>query len=125
MIPWCSSASLFPSPPCYAVRTWSYLTHGCCRYKSTLAIALHHTVVHPQLPLSPSLRNFMPLSYPGVPQLAPTEPEHAIEQSDVELCVISGKGELRCRDPPLVIRQGRENRVIFVSFVAVPKEVGP
>lgn len=69
----------------------------------------------------------MPLSYPGVPRLVePVEPEHAIEQSDVELCVISGgKGELRCRDPPLVIRQGRTNRVVFVSFVAVPKEVGP
>ena len=92
---------------------------------STLLVALHHIVVHPQLPLSQSLRNFMPLPYPKVPRPAqPAEPEHAIEQSNVELCVISGKGELRCRDPPLVIRQGRGNCVVFVSFVAVPKQVG-
>jgi hypothetical protein len=57
--------------------------------------------------------------------VAPVEPEHAIEKSNVELCVISGKGELRCRDPPLVIRQGRRNYVVFVSYVAVRKEVGP
>ena len=68
----------------------------------------------------------MPLSHPEALRLVElAEPEHTIEQSNVELCVISGKGELRCRDPPLVTRQGKGNCVVFVSFTAVPKEVGP
>ena len=67
----------------------------------------------------------MPLTYPEVPQLVePAELQHAIEQSNMELCVISGKSDLRCRDPSLVIPQGRGNCVALVSFVAVPKKVG-
>jgi hypothetical protein len=52
------------------------------------------------------------------------EPENAIEQSDLALCVISAQGELRCRDPPIVVNQ--ENRgicIVFVTFVALPEEV--
>ena len=52
------------------------------------------------------------------------EPENAIEQSDLALCVISGQGELRCRDPPIVVNQenGRVS-MVFVTFVALPEEV--
>lgn len=53
------------------------------------------------------------------------EPENAIEQSDLALCVISGQGELRCRDPPLVV-SNQENGgtcMVFVTFVALPEEV--
>jgi hypothetical protein len=52
------------------------------------------------------------------------EPENAIEQSDLALCVISGQGELRCRDPPIVVNQ--ENGgvcMVFVTFVALLEEV--
>lgn len=52
------------------------------------------------------------------------EPESAIEQSDLAICVISGQGELRCRDPPIVVNQ--ENGgicMVFVTFVALPEEV--
>jgi hypothetical protein len=52
------------------------------------------------------------------------EPENAIEQSDLALCVISGQGELRCRDPPIVVN--KENGgicMVFVTFVALPEEV--
>jgi hypothetical protein len=51
-------------------------------------------------------------------------PENAIEQSDLAVCAISGQGELRCRDPPIVVNQ--ENRricMVFVTFVALPEEV--
>ena len=51
------------------------------------------------------------------------EPEHAIEQSDLALCVISGQGELRCRDPPIVINQEKGGSLVFVTFVAQPEEV--
>ena len=51
------------------------------------------------------------------------EPEHAIEQSDLALCVISGQGELRCRDPPIIINQEKGGSLIFVTFVAQPEEV--
>jgi len=52
------------------------------------------------------------------------EPENAIEQSDLAICVISGQGELRYRDPPIVVNQ--ENGgicMVFVTFVALPEEV--
>jgi hypothetical protein len=52
------------------------------------------------------------------------EPENAIEQSDLALSVVSGQGELRCRDPPIVVNQ--ENGgicMVFVAFVALPEEV--
>jgi hypothetical protein len=52
------------------------------------------------------------------------EPENAIEQSDLAFCVISGQGELRCRDPPIVVNQ--ENGgicMVFAAFVALPEEV--
>jgi hypothetical protein len=52
------------------------------------------------------------------------EPENAIEQSDLAICVISGQGELRCRDPPIVVNP--ENGgicMVFVTFVALPEEV--
>jgi hypothetical protein len=51
------------------------------------------------------------------------EPEHAIEQSDVALCVISDQGELRCRDPPIVVNQENESCFVFVTFVSLPEEV--
>lgn len=51
------------------------------------------------------------------------EPEHAIEQSDLALCVISGQGELRCRDPPTVVNQEKGGSLVFVTFVALPEEV--
>lgn len=50
-------------------------------------------------------------------------PENAIEQSDLALSVISGQGELRCRDPPIVVNQ--ENGgicMVFATFVALPEE---
>jgi hypothetical protein len=50
------------------------------------------------------------------------EPEHAIEQSDVALCVISDQGELRCRDPPIVVNQENESCFVFVTFVSLPEE---
>ena len=52
------------------------------------------------------------------------EPENAIELSDLAICVISGQGELRCRDPPIVVNQ--ENGgicMVFAAFVALPEEV--
>jgi len=52
------------------------------------------------------------------------EPENAIEQSDLAICIISGQGELRCRDPPIVVNP--ENGgicMVFVTFVALPEEV--
>lgn len=52
------------------------------------------------------------------------KPENAIEQSDLALCAISGQGELRCRNPPVVVNQ--ENGkicMVFVTFVALPEEV--
>lgn len=52
------------------------------------------------------------------------EPENAIEQSDLALCVISGQGELRCRDPPIVVNQENGGvRMVFVTFVALSEEV--
>jgi len=52
------------------------------------------------------------------------EPEHAIEQSDLGLCVISGQGELRCRDPPIVVNQEKGGKcLVFVTYVALPEEV--
>jgi len=51
------------------------------------------------------------------------EPENAIEQSGLALCIISAQGELRCRDPPIVVNQ--ENGgicMVFVTFVALPEE---
>jgi hypothetical protein len=52
------------------------------------------------------------------------EPEYAIEQSDLGLCVISGQGELRCRDPPIVVNQEKGGScLVFVTFVALPEEV--
>ena len=54
------------------------------------------------------------------------EPEHAIEQSELALCVISGQGELRCRDPPIVVNQEKEgSSLVFATFVALPEEVWP
>lgn len=53
------------------------------------------------------------------------EPEHAVEQSNLALCVISGQGELRCRDPPIVVDQEKGSCMVIVSFVALPEEVGP
>ncbi|KAI0288712.1 hypothetical protein BC826DRAFT_662960 [Russula brevipes] len=53
------------------------------------------------------------------------EPEHAIEQSNLALCVISGQGELRYRDPPIVVKQKKGGCLVFVSFVALAEEVGP
>jgi hypothetical protein len=54
------------------------------------------------------------------------EPEHPIEQSDVALCVISGQGELRCRDPPIVVNQEKGGScLVFASFVSLPEEVWP
>lgn len=52
------------------------------------------------------------------------KPEDPIEQSDLALCVISGQGELRCRDPPIFVNQtdGRI-RMVFVTFVALSDEV--
>jgi hypothetical protein len=51
------------------------------------------------------------------------EPEHAIEQSDMALCVISGQQELKYRDPPVVVNQEKGDRMVFVSFVALQEEV--
>jgi hypothetical protein len=52
------------------------------------------------------------------------EPEDAIEQSDLALCVISGQGVLRCRDPPIVVNQEKGGIcMVFVAFVALPEEV--
>jgi hypothetical protein len=67
----------------------------------------------------------MPLSSPENSELGHAEPENAIELSDMALCVISGKRELRYRDPPVVVNQERGDRMLFVSFVAQPEEVGP
>jgi len=50
------------------------------------------------------------------------EPEHAIEQSNLALCVISGQGELRYRDPPIVVKQKKGGCLVFVSFVALAEE---
>jgi hypothetical protein len=51
-------------------------------------------------------------------------PENAIKQSDLAICVISGQGELRCRDPPIVVNQENgEICIVFVTFVALPGEV--
>ena len=57
-------------------------------------------------------------------ELEHAEPEHAIELSDMALCVISGQRELRYRDPPVVVNQESGGRMVFVSFVALPEEVG-
>jgi hypothetical protein len=62
----------------------------------------------------------MPSSFPES-----LEPEHAIEQSNLALCVISGQGELRYRDPPIVVKQKKGGCLVFVSFVALEEEVGP
>jgi hypothetical protein len=52
------------------------------------------------------------------------EPENTIEQSDLAICVISGQGELRCRDPPIVVNQENGGMcMVFVTFVALPEEV--
>jgi hypothetical protein len=52
------------------------------------------------------------------------EPESPIEQSDMALCVMSGQGELRCRDPPIVVnREEGGSHLVFASFVALPEEV--
>ena len=52
------------------------------------------------------------------------EPENAVEHSDLGLCVISGQGELRCRDPPIVVNREKEGAPsVFVTFVALPEEV--
>jgi len=51
------------------------------------------------------------------------EPEYAIEHSNLALCVISGQGELRYRDPPAVIK-GKGGPMVFTSFVAQTDEVG-
>jgi len=53
------------------------------------------------------------------------EPEHAIELSDMALCVISRQRELKYREPPVVVDQERGDRVVFVSFVALQGEVSP
>jgi len=50
------------------------------------------------------------------------EPEYAIEQSNLALCVISDQGELRYRDPPTVNNQGKRGPVVFTSFVAQAEE---
>jgi len=50
------------------------------------------------------------------------EPEHAIEHSNLALCLISGKGGLRSRDPPVVVHQEKGGSIVFVSFVALPEE---
>jgi hypothetical protein len=52
------------------------------------------------------------------------EPEYAIEQSNLALCLISGQEELRYRDPPTVIDQGKSGRTVFTPFVAQTEEVG-
>lgn len=58
------------------------------------------------------------------PPLERLEPENAIEQSDLALCVISGQGELRCRDPPIVVNQENGGtRLVFATFVTPPEEV--
>lgn len=66
----------------------------------------------------------MASSSPEAPQPEHAEPEHTIEQSNLALCVISGQGELRYRDPPVVVHQGKGACMVFVSFVALPEEVG-
>jgi hypothetical protein len=66
----------------------------------------------------------MASSSPETPQLEHAEPEHTIEQSNLALCVISGQGELRYRDPPVVVHQEKGACMVFVSFVALPEEVG-
>ncbi len=50
------------------------------------------------------------------------EPESPIEQSDLALCVISGQGELRCRDPPITQENGGSH-LVFATYVALPEEV--
>jgi hypothetical protein len=67
----------------------------------------------------------MPSSFPENSELEHAEPEHAIELSDIALCVISGKRELRYRDPPVMVNQEKGDRMVFVSFVALPEEVDP
>ncbi len=52
------------------------------------------------------------------------EPEHAIEHSNLALCLISGQGGLRSRDPPVVVHQEKGDYMVFVSFMALPEEVG-
>lgn len=66
----------------------------------------------------------MASSSPETPQPEHAEPEHTIEQSDLALCVISGQGELRYRDPPVVVHLEKGACKVFVSFVALPEEVG-
>jgi hypothetical protein len=66
----------------------------------------------------------MASSSPETPQPEHAEPEHTIEQSNLEFCVISGQGELRYRDPPVVVHQEKGACMVFVSFVALPEEVG-
>jgi hypothetical protein len=66
----------------------------------------------------------MASSPPETPEPEHAEPEHAIEQSNLALCVISGQGELRYREPPVVVHQEKGACMVFVSFVALPEEVG-
>jgi len=75
------------------------------------------------LPSTPFIDRRGPMDFPFPEKL---EPENAIEQSDLALCVISGQGELRCRDPPIVVNQQNGNggiRMVFVTFVALTDEV--
>lgn len=52
------------------------------------------------------------------------KPEDPVEQSDLALCVISGQGELRCRDPPIFVDQTDGSvRMVIVTFVALLDEV--
>jgi hypothetical protein len=76
--------------------------------------------LHPPPP-SLTIRGSMASLFPSPGRL---EPENAIEQSDMALCVISGQGKLICRDPPIVLNQ--ENGgvcIVFVTFVALLEEV--
>jgi len=67
----------------------------------------------------------MPSPPPEYSELEHAEPKHAIELSDMALCVISGQRELKYRDPPVVVNQERGDRMVFVSFVALQEEVSP
>ncbi|KAH9985451.1 hypothetical protein BJV77DRAFT_1071421 [Russula vinacea] len=73
-------------------------------------------------PLNPKLHVLLVLALTS-PSPEKLEPEHPIEQSDVALCVISGQGELRCRDPPIVVNQEKGGScLVFASFVSLPEE---
>jgi hypothetical protein len=67
----------------------------------------------------------MPSPPPENSELERAEPEHAIELSDMALCVISGQRELKYRDPPIVVNQEGGDRMVFASFVALQEEVSP